>query len=264
MLWLNLAAMAAYTGAMSNIPRLYLDHDLLAGAAIALADGQGKYLTRVMRLADGATVRVFNGRSGEWRGALRVDGKRVSIEPIEQTRAQYEALDLTLMFAPLKKTRTDFVVEKACELGVKQIWPVITEYTQTGRVRADKLRAVVFEAAEQTERMDVPDVAEGQPLANALSQWSPDKPLYYCDEAGEAKALREVLESESRRAAGFLIGPEGGFSPREREMLRSLDFVIPVTLGPRILRAETAVVSALTLWQSEVGDWRNPPYLPES
>ena len=121
MLWLNLAAMAAYTGAMSNIPRLYLDHDLLAGAAITLADGQGKYLTRVMRLGDGAAVRVFNGRSGEWRGVLRVEGKRVSIEPVEQIRAQYEVLDLTLMFAPLKKTRTDFVVEKACELDRKSV-----------------------------------------------------------------------------------------------------------------------------------------------
>lgn len=249
---------------MSNIPRLYLDHDLLAGAVIALADGQGKYLTRVMRLTDGAAVWVFNGRSGEWQCALRVNGKQVSVEAIAQTRAQYQALDLTLMFAPLKKTRTDFVVEKACELGVKHIWPVITQYTQTGRVRADKLQSIVIEAAEQTERMDVPDVAEGQPLTHALSHWSPDKPLYFCDEAGDAKPLRNVLDDESQPKAGFLIGPEGGFSPLERKMLRSLEYVIPVTLGPRILRAETAVVSALTVWQSEVGDWRNPPYLPES
>ncbi len=256
--------MAAYTGPMRNIPRLYSESELLAGAAITLPAGQGKYLTRVMRLADGAPVRLFNGRSGEWRCVLRLDGKQVCLEPIEQTRAQYAALDLTLMFAPLKKTRTDFVVEKACELGVKEIWPVITEYTQTGRVRADKLRAVAIEAAEQTERMDVPDVAGGQSLVNALNQWSLSKPLYYCDEAGGAKPLREILNNESRRAAGFLIGPEGGFSPMERKMLRALEFVIPVTLGPRILRAETAVVSALTLWQSEVGDWCNPPYLPES
>jgi len=249
---------------MTNIPRLYTPVELVSGQLVPLDEGQGKYLTRVMRLAEGAVVRAFNGRCGEWRCALRVQGKRASLEPLAQTREQDDALDLTLLFAPLKKTRTDFVVEKACELGVRAIWPVITQFTQTSRVRADRLQAIAVEAAEQTERLDVAQVYEAQVLSAALSEWDAAKPLYYCDEYGAAKPMSEALRGETRQSAGLLIGPEGGFSAKEREMLRSLAFVIPVTLGPRILRAETAVVSALTLWQSRVGDWQAAPYLLES
>ena len=149
----------------------------------------------------------------------------------------------------------------ASELGVQVLQPVMTEYTQSSRVRADRLQSLVIEAAEQTERMDIPEVCDDLPLAKALAAWDSGKPLYYCDEGSEARPMAEVLRGESLQAAGLLIGPEGGFSPREREMLRALDFVIPVTLGPRILRAETAVVSALTLWQALVGDWGEGPYL---
>jgi len=138
---------------------------------------------------------------------------------------------------------------------------VITEYTQTSRVRADRLQSLVIEAAEQTERMDIPEVCNDLPLGKALAAWDRSKPLYYCDEGSAARPMVEVLKGDLPRVAGLLVGPEGGFSPREREMLRALEFVIPVTLGPRILRAETAVVSALTLWQALVGDWDKGPYL---
>lgn len=249
---------------MTNIPRLYIDTALIAGEAIGLNEAQGKYLTRVMRLADGATVRAFDGRNGEWRCALRSEGKRAALEPLEQTRQQVDALALSLLFAPVRKARTSFIVEKACELGVRDIRPVITQFTRPERVRTDRLQAVVIEAAEQTERLDIAQVHAPQTLTQALTGWDPSVPLYFCDEAGEAKPMRAALEGEMRRSAGLLVGPEGGFSPQEREILHSLDFVIPVTLGPRILRAETAVVSALTLWQSLVGDWQRAPYLPES
>ncbi len=249
---------------MTNIPRLYIDTALIAGETIPLNEAQGKYLTRVMRLVDGAIVRAFDGRNGEWRCVLRSEGRRAALEPLEQIRKQVDALALSLLFTPVKKARTNFIVEKACELGVRDIWPVITQFTQTERVRTDRLQAVVIEAAEQTERMDIPLVHAPQALPKALVGWDPAIPLYFCDEGGDAKPMRAVLERDAPRLAGILIGPEGGFAPKEREILRSLDFVIPVTLGPRILRAETAVVSALTLWQSLVGDWQQAPYLPES
>ncbi|WP_169711705.1 16S rRNA (uracil(1498)-N(3))-methyltransferase [Henriciella litoralis] len=250
---------------MSSVSRLYVASPLAAGDLVNLDDNQSKYLMRVMRLGEGDEVRIFNGTDGEWSAKLVPhSAKKASLEPVRQTREQVGTPDLTLFFAPLKKARTDFVVEKACELGVRQIQPVMTEFTQSSRVRSDRLQSVVIEAAEQTERMDVPKVQDDRPLHAALDDWPTGKPLYYCDEAGDAKPFARVLESSESRSAGILIGPEGGFSPKERERLRSLDFVVPVTLGPRILRAETAAVSALTLWQSIVGDWQEHPYLPES
>lgn len=246
---------------MSHIARLYVEQTLARDERVVLSEGQSKYLLRVMRLGDGAALRAFNGRDGEWRSVLRVEGKKALLQPIEQTRSQSSSLDLTLFFAPIKKVRTDFIVEKASELGVRTLQPVITDYTQSSRVRVDRLRALVIEAAEQTERMDIPVVCEDLPLVKALADWDENKPLYYCDEGSEARPMVEVLAGEARPAAGVLIGPEGGFAPQEREMLRALDFVKPVTLGPRILRAETAVVSALTLWQALVGDWAEGPYL---
>ncbi len=247
------------------MPRIFITEPLIENTGVQLDDGQGKYLTRVMRLEDGAPVRVFNGADGEWRARLeQLSGKKVSVVPESKTREQVETPDLTLLFAPLKKTRTDFVVEKACELGVRRIQPVMTERTQSSRVRSDRLQSVVIEAAEQTERMDVPMVEDDLPLAGALDKWDPSRPLYFCDEGGDAQPMSRVLAETEFGPAGILIGPEGGFSPAERLLLRKLPFVTPVTLGPRILRAETAAVSALTLWQSLVGDWRDTPYLPET
>ncbi|MAN73212.1 MAG: 16S rRNA (uracil(1498)-N(3))-methyltransferase [Henriciella sp.] len=252
-------------GAMSSVPRLFIDADLAAGAATPVSDNQANYLLRVMRLSEGDEVRVFNGRDGEWLSRLRPEsGKRASIVPERQTRPQVETPDLTLFFAPLKKARTDFVVEKACELGVRRIQPVMTERTQSSRVRRDRLQSVVIEAAEQTERMDVPEVFDDITLQAALEAWPDGQPLYYCDEAGDARPMRNVLEEARGGAAGLLIGPEGGFSPKERDWIRKHPNIQPVTLGPRILRAETAVVAALTLWQSGVGDWQEHPYLPET
>lgn len=250
---------------MSSAPRIYVPVRLRPGEAASLDENQSKYLLRVMRLSDGDTVRVFNGKDGEWRALLVQDSaKKASIQPEEQTRTQLDGPDLTLLFAPLKKTRTDFVVEKACELGVRRIQPVMTEFTQSSRVRSDRLQSVVVEAAEQTERMDIPVVEDDMPLLKALDAWPDDRPVYYCDEAGDAKPMRETLSEKASGPAGILIGPEGGFSPQERERMRSLPFIVPVTLGPRILRAETAAVAALTLWQSLLGDWSDHPYLPET
>ncbi len=246
---------------MAHIPRLFVESDLTKSEEFPLVEGQAKYLTRVMRLTEGAMIRAFNGRDGEWTCTLITEGKKAALRPEAQTRAQYSPPDLTLLFAPLKKARTDFVVEKASELGVRTIQPVLTQYTQSERVRSDRLQTLAIEAAEQTERLDVPRVQEARPLEQVLSDWDPNTPLIYCDEAGDLAPFSQI-DTQSKGAV--LVGPEGGFSPREREWLRSKPFIYPITLGPRILRAETAVVAALTLWQSKLGDWDNRPYVAET
>ncbi len=249
---------------MSHIARIYINHPIEAGVAISLDDGQSRYLMKVMRLSDGAMVRAFNGSEGEWACTLSAQGKKAVITPDKQTREQETGPDLTLLFAPIRRTRTELIIEKATELGVKTIQPVTTEYTQFNRMRVDRMELLAIEAAEQTERLDLPAIAEPISFDKAISAWNPAIPLIYCDEAGTAAPMSEHADQLKGRACGILIGPEGGFSSKEREQLRSTDNVVPITLGPRILRAETAVVSALTLWQSLVGDWQQAPYLPET
>lgn len=243
---------------MSNIPRLYIDTPLKAGEAIDLPEGQAHYLARVMRLGGGDMARVFNGHDGEWACELEISGRKVFAVPTERLRDQpaHEQHGPSLLFAPLKKTRTDFAVEKATELGARLIQPVVTAYTQTHRVKTERLMSLAIEAAEQTERMDLPAIGEKCALFEALNRWPADQSLIFCDEAGDALPMARALEKViTPKGGGILIGPEGGFSPEEREALRQLDFVIPVTLGPRILRAETAIVASLTIWQTVLGDW---------
>jgi 16S rRNA (uracil1498-N3)-methyltransferase len=223
----------------------------------------------VLRLGPGDTARVFNGRDGEWRVTLAASGKRgaaVTIE--EQVREQASPPDLTLMFSPLKRQATDWLVEKATELGARKLQPVICKRTVAETVRIDRLHSIAREAAEQTERLDVPEIAAPQSLAAALDRWPEGRPLIFADEAGDDQAkpwggtkgrgapLAEALRGVTAGGVSLLIGPEGGFDPIERGMLRGLPFVMPVSLGPRILRAETAVVAALTLIQAGWGDWR--------
>lgn len=249
---------------MSHSARLFTPEPLVEGQEIVLPADQSRYLTRVMRLEPGAIVRAFNGQDGEWQCKLSGSPKSAQLIPMKQTRQQSTGPDLSLLFAPIKKARTDFIVEKATELGVRSIQPVFTDYCQTNRVRIDRFESLAIEAAEQTERMDVPNISEARALSKVLSEWNSNRPLIFCDESAEAAPMAKYSKQLHEKPAGLLIGPEGGFSPKERQMLRSLEFVIPITLGPRILRAETAVVSALTLWQSLVGDWQKSPYLPET
>lgn len=253
---------------MSATPRLYVAPDLDEGLEISLDGDQAHYLARVLRLGVGDAVRIFNGRDGEFDASLAATAKNTArLKVGARTRRQQASPDLWLLFAPLKKTRTDFVVEKATELGVSEIRPVLTERTDADTVRTDRLQRIAVEAAEQTERLDVPPVREAMKLDQALGGWDASRALIYADEAGDddgkpwggqsgrAKPLSEVLSDTGTRAA-VLVGPEGGFSASERQRLRSFPFVRPVSLGPRILRAETAAVAALTLYQALAGDWR--------
>jgi 16S rRNA (uracil1498-N3)-methyltransferase len=254
---------------MSATPRLYVAPDLGEGLEISLDSDQAHYLTRVLRLGAGAPVRVFNGRDGEFDASLASMTKSTAKLAIAtRVRTQASAPDLWLLFSPLKKARTDFLVEKAVELGVAELRPVITERSDADVVRTDRLYRLAIEAAEQTERLDVPQIREAEKLGAALGSWQADRILIYADEAGDeggkpwggdtgrARPMADAMNELAGKPAAILIGPEGGFSPGERKRLRELPYVRPVGLGPRILRAETAAVAALTLYQSLAGDWR--------
>lgn len=234
--------------------RLHIDQPLRPGQAVALSEGQANYLFAVMRLPPGAPVLLFNGQDGEWRAEVAEAGKRRGVLICRtQTRPQALPPDLWLLFAPLRKERTAFLVEKAVELGVRRLLPVATRYLAGDRLRAEKERAHAVEAAEQCGATFVPEVCDLQPLEKLLAGWD-DRRLYWADEALAGQGAD--WPGTPGKPAAILIGPEGGFAPEERERLRGLPFVTPVSLGPRILRAETAALAALTLWQARFGDWR--------
>lgn len=234
--------------------RLFVPHDLAPGATLALDEGQSRYLSAVMRQAVGDAVAVFNGRDGEWRASIATVGKRVvTLTALSQARPQHIGPDLDLVIALVKRGRLETIVEKAAELGARRVRPVVTERTNADHVRVERLRVIALEASEQTGRLDVPEIAEPVKLAHLLADWDPARRLLFCDEAGDAPTVLEAVKAAGPWA--ILIGPEGGFSPAERERLRALPYATPATLGPRILRADTAAISALTLWQAAVGDW---------
>lgn len=239
--------------------RLFVRHDLAAGAALALDEGQSRYLGAVMRLAAGDEVAVFNGRDGEWRARVDQVGKRaVTLQVEGQARPQARGPDLDLLVALVKRARLETIVEKAAELGAARVRLVITERTNADHTRVERLQAIAVEAAEQTGRLDVPQVLAPEKLDRLIAGWEASRRLLFCDEAGDAKPALDALGDQPAGPWAVLIGPEGGFSPREREVLRAQPFTTAATLGPRILRADTAAISALTLWQAALGDWRAP------
>jgi 16S rRNA (uracil1498-N3)-methyltransferase len=241
--------------------RLFIRDDLGPGREIALDEGQSRYLSAVMRLSPGDMLLVFNGRDGEWRAAVASVGKRaVTLEAHEQVRPQAAGPDLDLVIALVKRARLETIVEKAAELGAARVRLVITERTNADHTRVDRLQAIAVEAAEQTGRLDVPQVLEPVKLERLIAEWDPSRRLLFCDEAGDAQPVLEAISPPPQAGRGspwaILIGPEGGFSPSERKRLRELPYATAATLGPRILRADTAAISALTLWQAALGDWR--------
>jgi 16S rRNA (uracil1498-N3)-methyltransferase len=285
--------------------RLFVPDELAAGAVVALGPEQTHYLRDVMRRDAGDEIALFNGRDGEWLGALSaIDRKGASVSLTSRMRAQAAGADLELVVALVKRARLETIIEKATELGAARIRLTITRFTQVDRTNVGRLTAIAIEAAEQTGRLDVPEVRGPEPLESILDSWPNDRPLIFCDEGGDASPILSVLVDAvtphppaglrprappspagrglegadpdlSRReregpageaggrvrgyglsgSASILIGPEGGFSPEERACLRALPFVTPVSLGPRILRADTAAIAALALWQAALGDW---------
>ncbi|HZD26772.1 MAG TPA: 16S rRNA (uracil(1498)-N(3))-methyltransferase [Alphaproteobacteria bacterium] len=235
--------------------RLHVAAPLGPGMAAPLSAGQAHYLRSVMRLAPGAVVAAFNAEDGEWRARVeRLDRKGGKLAPEVQLPPPAAEPDLWLLFAPVKRAPVDFLVQKATELGVSRLIPVETRRTVVERVNLERLSAIAIEAAEQCGRLSVPEVAPAQALDAALDGWPAGRPLYYCDPENGRPMLMSIEAGET--AAALLVGPEGGFDERERGWLSALTFARPVGLGPRVLRAETAALAALALWQAAAGDWR--------
>ncbi len=235
--------------------RLYVEHPLGADQSVPLDRAQAHYLFGVMRQAVGAQVLLFNGRDGEWRAQVVEAGKRGGmLTCVAQTAPLRLPPDLWLCFAPIKKARTDFIVEKATEMGAARIVPMQTEFTNSGRIQRDRLQAHAVEAAEQCGGTCVPQVAELERFDRLLGGWDSARRIMFCDEALAASAAAPRLEGAGPWA--IFIGPEGGFSERERARLTALGCAVPVALGPRILRADTAAVAAMTVWQQALGDWQ--------
>lgn len=239
---------------MSAKIRLYVEQALGVEQSIPLERAQAHYLFGVMRLSIGDRVALFNGRDGEFVARVAEAGKRGGVLECEsQSRPLQLPPDLWLCFAPIKKTRTDFIVEKAAEMGAAKICPVQTDFTNSERIRRERLQAHAVEAAEQCGGTFVPEVTELQKLDRLLSDWPQDRNIMFCDE--NLAGAEKVLGDAGGEKWAILIGPEGGFSEMERRRLHALPYAFPVSLGPRILRADTAAVAALTLWQSHLGDW---------
>jgi 16S rRNA (uracil1498-N3)-methyltransferase len=242
-------------------PRLFVDVPLSAGASVALERNQSNYLGNVLRLAAGATVLVFNGREGEWRAAISGRKRPDTLEILNPTRPQDHLRDLSYVFAPLKHARLDYMVQKAVEMGASRLQPVLTRFTQVARVNGERMRANVVEAAEQCGILTLAAVAEPTPLEKFLSLREPLRLLIFCDEAAGPTHPLQALDQARTHADGIdvLIGPEGGFAEEERTLLLRQPAILRLSLGPRILRADTAAVAALALVQAALGDWSREP-----
>ena len=237
----------------ASLTRLFIDQPLSEGLALTIDGGQAHYLTGVMRLKAGDQIALFDDRSGEWRAEIEQVGKRaVAVRAVERMREREDVPDLWLLAAPIKKGRIDWMAEKACELGVARLKPVITQRTIIDRLNLDRLRAHMIEAAEQCERTALPILDEPVKLAQLLKAWPEDRALIFADEEG-GLPMAQVAKPG---AAAILIGPEGGFTPEERAAIKAMPQATGVSLGPRILRADTAMAAAVALWMGLAGDWR--------
>ena len=237
--------------------RLYVEPDLADGTRVELTREQANYLMNVLRLKSGEQILVFNGRDGEWRAALEPVTRRDAVlNVVSRQRAQSGGPDLHYLFAPLKRSRLDYMVQKATELGVARLQPVLTRYTVAERVNGERMRANVIEASEQCGILRVPEVAAPVSLQRLAQAWEPARRLIFCDEAAPIHDPVQALAAVPPGPLAVLIGPEGGFSPDERAMLSALPSVTRLSLGPRIMRADTAAVAALALVNAVLGDWR--------
>jgi 16S rRNA (uracil1498-N3)-methyltransferase len=238
-------------------PRLFVDAPLEAGEMVALERSQSNYLGNVLRLSAGDTILVFNGRDGEWQASIAGRKRPDGLNIVTQTRPQDRLPDLAYVFAPLKHARLDYMVQKAVEMGASSLQPVLTRFTQVGRVNGERMRANVIEAAEQCGILSLATVTEPVPLDRYLSQREVQRLLVFCDEAAETANPLQALQSGLTVSSGIdvLIGPEGGFAEEERAILVRQPQILRLSLGPRVLRADTAAVAALTLVQAALGDW---------
>lgn len=245
------------TASPGRSQRLYVEAPLAPGASLGCTPGQANYLRNVLRLASGAAVLTFNGRDGEWRSRLDATGRNGCSLVVEaQTRPQQTGPDVEYLFAPLKHARLDYMVQKAAELGAAALRPVYTRRTVAGRVNLERMRANAIEAAEQCGVLWIPRIHEPEPLEKAAAALEDSRVLIFCDEAAAVASPLAALSALPRGPAAVLIGPEGGFDAEERAWLLARPSVCPISLGPRVMRADTAAVAALALVNAVLGDWR--------
>jgi 16S rRNA (uracil1498-N3)-methyltransferase len=237
-------------------PRLFVDASLGPGEIIELDAGQSNYLGNVLRLAAGDTILVFNGHDGEWRASIAGRKRPDTITIVAQTRPQDQLPDLTYVFAPLKHARLDYMVQKAVEMGASKLQPILTRFTQVSRINGERMRANVIEAAEQCGILCVAGVADPVTLDRYLAERNGRRLLVFCDEAGDVADPLQALKQAAANGIDVLIGPEGGFAEEERAFLLRQPQTLRLSLGPRVLRADTAAVAALALVQAALGDWR--------
>jgi 16S rRNA (uracil1498-N3)-methyltransferase len=239
-------------------PRLFVEDTLAAGVSLSCSGDQANYLRNVLRLGEGSAIRVFNGRDGEWLARLHAAGRRAcTLEVRERLRAQEGGPDVDYLFAPLKRARLDYMVQKAVELGAARLLPVITERTVAERVNLARMRANAIEAAEQCGILRLPDIAEPRKIERVVAEWDPARPLVFCDEAASGGGPLAALSGIAPGPVGLLVGPEGGFGSAERDLLLAQPFTVRLWLGPRVMRADTAAVAALALLNATLGDWRS-------
>jgi 16S rRNA (uracil1498-N3)-methyltransferase len=239
-----------------KMQRLYVTADLSADKLAETEPEAINYLANVLRMKEGDEILAFNGRDGEWRAALHFESKKkLFLQPLEQTRPQPAVPDLVYCFAPLKQGRLDYLIQKAVEMGAGVLQPVITQHTQVARIGIERIEANAIEAAEQCGVLAIPQTSEPVKLEKLLEGWDPKRRLIFCDEGHETHNPLPILQALPRGPLGVLIGPEGGFSEQERQILRKLPFVTAIPLGQRILRADTAAVAALAVIQATIGDW---------
>jgi 16S rRNA (uracil1498-N3)-methyltransferase len=245
-----------------DAPRLFVEAPLKAGQTVALERNQSNYLGNVLRLAAGDTILVFNGRDGEWQAQIAGRKRPDALVIVAPTRPQDRLPDIAYVFAPLKHARLDYMVQKAVEMGASSLQPVLTRHTQVSRVNSERMRANVIEAAEQCGILSLAEVAEPMPLDRYLGQRQPARLLVFCDEAAEtANPVQALQQAAAADGVDILIGPEGGFAEEERALLLRQPKTLRLSLGPRILRADTAGVAALALVQAALGDWAGPESL---
>ena len=239
-----------------RMQRLFVDEVLVADQAFEASKEHVHYLVNVLRMTDGDAVLLFNGRDGEWHATLTFPSrKRLLLTPTEQTRPQPQPCDLHYLFAPLKTARLDYLVQKAVEMGAGLLQPVMTQHVQGKITSLERLQANVVEAAEQCGILAIPEVATPKKLEDLLADWPRDRRIIFCDEGHGSQNPLPALQTIAERKLALLVGPEGGFSDAERTLLRGLDFVTAIPLGPRILRADTAAVAAFAVIQAAIGDW---------
>ena len=240
-------------------PRVYVAQDLAAGSEVKLDPQQTNYLINVLRLGAGAAVLLFNGRDGEFSASLTMSSRKAaSLVVGAQTRPQETPPDVDYLFAPLKHARLDYMAQKAIEMGARSLRPIITRHTQVARVNLERLRANAIEACEQCGVIWTPEIAPVEPLAEALKSWPGERLLVFCDEDADVKDPVAALTAAGPQPAAVLIGPEGGFADEERAAIRALPGSRAISLGPRILRADTAALAAVALWMAASGDWADP------